>query len=182
MVEELSWEHRELAKSVYYGSMSVEFKEYAIEYSKQIGFAAAEQVQKNYGIIESREALTSVIQSYNATVYMDENKYGFNRLSDYDEKKGLITCYIKAIRQAEQKHPAAFQHIGLLSLCMAHELFHHLEAVKLGKVSNYVKVPYALFGLIKLKRGIEATREIAAHTFVMCLFRLTQSPADMVHF
>lgn len=182
MTAELSWEYRELAKSVHYPNMSWEFRKFAIERSKDIGFAAAERVQTTYGKVNNREDLLAVIKAYGAQVYLDENTYASDRLSEYDEEKRLVTCYTKTIERIEQNKHTVFPHLCLQSLCLAHELFHHLETVEIGKVSEHVRVPYTTFGFLRFNRGIEATREIAAHAFVMRLFHLDKSPADIVCF
>ena len=178
----LSWEHKELARSVYYEKMSNNFKEFAIERSKEIGFKTAEEIVDIYGTIRSVEELEVIIQSYEGQVYFDNNTVVPDRLSEYYEEKGLIVCYNKQIERLQRDKQVELGHVSLLLLCLAHELFHHIELKKIGKVSKQVKFPYKMFGFLNFHREIEAAREIAAHAFVIRLFALTKSPAYIVYF
>lgn len=182
MMADLPWELRELAKSVHYANMSCEFKKFAVEHAKGIGSVTADGIRKVYGAISSKEELTDIIQLFGARVYLNNNTDAPDRLSEYDEEKKLIICYNRQIDRIQSDKQPVFQPVSLLALCLAHELFHHLEAVKIGKVSDQVKISYKIFGFLRFHRRIEATREIAAHAFVMRLFNLTTSPSDMMHF
>ena len=60
-------------------------------------------------------------------------------------------------------------------LLIAHELFHHLEATRIGPVHRMlppVPVP-VLGGLMRLPRYVLRTREIAAHSFAHTLLGMT---------
>lgn len=177
-VGNLSWEYRELAKSVYYSTMSDEFKEYAVQRSKELGTAAARQVIHCHGEAFSAADVRRIIAAYHAKVYEDTITNAYDRLSEYDENKRQIVCFIKTIEQKQANMTVVSGNIDLLSLCLAHELFHHLEVVKIGKISKAITLPCCMFG-IRYSRSIEAAREIAAHTFVQCLFRLPCSPAEL---
>lgn len=180
MAAVLPWEYRELAKSVHYPAMSREFREFAVERATAIGRAAAERVLAACGPVNGSTELLNAIKASGAQVSIDEAAAASDRLAEYDERQRLITCYAKTIDRCEAAMPAG-RHPPLRLLCLAHELFHHLEAVEIGKVSEQVKFPQKICGFV-FRRPVEAAREIAAHAFVMRLLRLAGPPAAIIDF
>lgn len=172
-----SWEYRELAKSVYFAQMSTEFKDYAVSRAKELGMAAADQIINDFGMVSDAGDLKRIITAHGVQICENTTPV-YDRLSEYDEKTKKIIYYLETIDRIQFQARAHFPAVDLVAFCLAHEFFHHLETVKIGKTSDTIKIPRCLFGL-HFKRGIEPTREIAAHAFVQRLFNLSYSPAEL---
>lgn len=104
------------------------------------------------------------------------------RLAEYDEANHEIICYSKEIRRVETDLNVAyyFDSFDLLTLCVWHELFHHLETVRFGKTSDYVYINKRWLGFFNHRVSVIGSREIAANSFVKKVLALRFYPAEII--
>jgi hypothetical protein len=72
--------------------------------------------------------------------------------------------------------PAIITTYSLCSLCLAHEIFHHIEHTSWGTAGRPVTIPAKLLWLIPVQRAVTGAGEAAAHLFVKELLNLEYSP------
>jgi hypothetical protein len=101
-------------------------------------------------------------------------------LAEYEPFSCTIRLYHKKIAVVEnllkQIFPAIFTKYGLISLCLAHEFFHHLEYIATGAIGRVVTIPVKLLWMIPVQRNFARASEAAAHLFVKELLNLEYSP------
>jgi hypothetical protein len=88
----------------------------------------------------------------------------------YREKIGVVENLLKRI------FPAMISGYSLCALCLAHEIFHHIEHISLGATGRVVTVPAKLLWVIPVRRTVAGASEVAAHLFVKELLNLEYSP------
>jgi hypothetical protein len=103
--------------------------------------------------------------------------------AEYDAETHYITVHSSGIERLAHRvrcsGPALSEAAALWiarNLLIAHELFHHLEATRLGPIHRAlptVAVPLA-GGLWKVHRHVLRTREIAAHSFAATLLGMSE--------
>ncbi|MFO7173022.1 MAG: hypothetical protein DIU70_008680 [Bacillota bacterium] len=107
---------------------------------------------------------------------------GITIRADYDPSRRTITLYRPAIAQAAQHLdrllPGQWTEAKLMAVHLAHELFHHLEAVHEGPVSHRLPpvVTFRLGRLFTVRSRARRCREIGAHGFARQLLDLPLFP------
>lgn len=101
-----------------------------------------------------------------------------NFLAEYDADRREIFCYRENITAIEKEKAAAgpfFQKHSLLTMCMLHELFHHLE-YSFGRVPSICAINCSPIPFLPLRYCPEAMSEVAAHAFVQRVLALEINP------
>ena len=123
------------------------------------------------------DSLQPLVESYGIYVKTLDTKYDLPYIAEYTHRNRTIVLYDRRIRQMQQilagVHPEYFRQYSLHHMCLAHELFHHLESVKNGSTGRIAGIPGKLFGLIPFTHWIAEGSEIAAHAFVCTLLDLS---------
>jgi hypothetical protein len=101
-------------------------------------------------------------------------------LAEYEPFSRTIRLYHEKIIAVEnflkRMFPAIIAVHSLCSLCLAHEIFHHIEHASLGATGRLIGIPAKLLWLIPVRRTVAAASEAAAHLFVKELLNLEYSP------
>ena len=96
-------------------------------------------------------------------------------------KKSAIKIYYNSMAQLNKfiKNQNLQRILGIqnvIDIYISHELFHHIEEVRLGSVGKQVKVFTLKKGPVKIDSGVASLSEIAANTFAETLLDLSFSP------
>lgn len=140
------------------------------------GENAARDILREKGSVDG-DSLQPLAESYGIYVKTLDTKYDLPYIAEYTHRNRTIVLYDRRIRQMQQilagVHPEYFRQYSLHHMCLAHELFHHLESVKNGSTGRIAGIPGKLFGVIPITHWIAEGSEIAAHAFVCTLLDLS---------
>lgn len=140
------------------------------------GENAARDILRERGCVDG-DSLQPLVESYGIYVNILDTKYDLPYIAEYTHRNRTIVLYDRRIRQMQQilaqVHPEYFREYSLRHMCLAHELFHHLESVKNGSTGKIAGVPGKLFGAIPITHWVAEGSEIAAHAFVRTLLNLS---------
>lgn len=148
-------------------------------------------------IVFGKEKSKEITSSYNTTdPYKLSEKLGirvlfdiepmvsipqFRVLSRYHPKPPTIVIYENILRQF--KESLAKRNIEVKNffsnttqICIAHEIFHHIERTELSFVNFAFRVDIINLGFIKLQKSLVMLGEIAAHSFSKYLLKLPLLP------
>lgn len=104
-----------------------------------------------------------------------------NILSQYTPKPPTITVFENRLRMFRERLPKKDK-VGrtflsnLTNICVAHELYHHIERQTFCYINLSYKVPIVDLKLIKIEKSLTMLSEIAAHSFAMRLMGLPRLP------
>lgn len=102
--------------------------------------------------------------------------------AEYYSGQRTITIYRKSIAQVKAYLDRAWPGLGwteegIAAIHLAHELFHHLEAIRIGLINEkFPKVLTFQLGPWKTFTSVRRLREIAAHKFTMEFLKLPFLP------
>ncbi|NMA66180.1 MAG: hypothetical protein GX957_08080 [Clostridiaceae bacterium] len=151
---------------------------------KGIDFGArkANELAELYDCNIQLKSLKCLIEAYNISIEYVNTEYDFPFLAEYTPFRKKILLYPATIKSAEKNlteiQPRYFEHYSLEDMCLAHELFHHIEHTVFGSTGKIAFVNKKLIGKIKIKKYFPEISEIAAHTFVKVLLNLNFSTYD----
>jgi len=94
--------------------------------------------------------------------------------------KGSISLKNKFIEVNELRQ--MFPQKDIILSHIAHELFHHIEETRIGRISEKFTITTLNMGFIKVKSGINALREISAHAFANSLLNIKGPPPRILDF
>lgn len=164
----------ELKRDAVFSRIPPERYDEMISFSWQTGESAARDYTKKTGSSipsEMAKRMKLKIKSENW-----EQGHGNVRVySEYEDKFNLITLHPNVISAGIQKARShglnqVKSYAAARELFIAHEIFHHLECRKLGLTSRKMEITTFQFGPVKIKSGIRALCEIAAHAFTRTLY------------
>ena len=98
------------------------------------------------------------------------------RRSEYRPGTKEIVIYRDSLNQMMKEVKAEDLQDRLIKLLIAHELFHHLEKIKLPSVPKMFRVEKWRLGPMSLGVKIRGVREVAAHAFAEALLEIKHSP------
>ena len=96
--------------------------------------------------------------------------------SEYRPGRKEIIIYRDSLNQLMNEVSAEDLSDRLIKLLIAHELFHHLEHVRLGSLQKKFRMLKWKFGPISFHVQIRLVSEVAAHAFAETLLDIKQSP------
>ena len=109
----------------------------------------------------------------------------FKIMSRYNRRPPTIVVYENTLRQCREnlaRHELA-RDAGpmpdLTSICVAHELYHHLELHSMNFVNLGYKIPIMDLGFIKIEKSLSVLSEIAAHAFARYMLELPYLPCAL---
>jgi len=124
----------------------------------------------------SKEELQDIVSRQGVHVVYKDTKYDLPYIAEYIHRKNQIDLYNRRIKQMQEilsaNHPEYFCWHDLFDMCLAHELFHHLETVKNGVTGKIAGIPVKRIGFIPATHWLSEGSEIAAHAFVKELLDL----------
>jgi len=124
-------------------------------------------------------------QHHGVKVLFDISETGsipFTVLSEYSPKPPVITVRENAVRSCAQKLEKHFTHdakrlsAGLANVCIAHELYHHIERRDMSYVNFGYKIKVIDLRFLKIEKSLTALSEIAAHSFAKRMLGLPFLP------
>ena len=146
------------------------------------GMEQARKVKNHYGLLEGEMSLEKILREWGVTVERITADWHLPYLGEYMGKKRKITLYLARIGEVSEAlkriYPQVFERYSLSTLCLAHEMFHHLEQSELGSNGGVLRLEQKLWGPFHYRHRVEEGSEIAAHTFVQVLFELPISTYD----
>lgn len=124
--------------------------------------AAKELLQSNYGKSIEQIALDEELVVEHKEI---DNVAGNVRyFSEYYSGLKKIILYDNSIKKWSKANSLTVKEAN--ELILSHEIYHHLECIKLGLTSKQYSVPTIQIGRFKIGRsGVRALSEIAAHGF-----------------
>ena len=159
-----------LAKDKTFQRLSEESKQELIKEVIAIGDEMARWVAGEYQTSDPRK-----IAAQMGISIFGEEKPSLRR-SEYRKEKKEIAISRKFHQKLldEVRLPELSEH--LLKLVVAHELFHHLEAERLGEVYRRFKFKIFQIGPLEIYRQIKGLSEVAAQAFTHTLLDLKITP------
>jgi len=179
------WYYKELKKDKLCRSLTRQAQEWIVREAITFGENAAAIFQQNHNIlIVNEKEMIRLIEQAGAKLRKQPSGLVAGRLAEYDESSHEIICYTDLIARIEKKmaalKPNFLNNHSLITLCIAHELFHHLGNTCLGPASSRIRVEVRWLGLFKRRKPTGIAREIAAHAFVKRFLGLPCSPAVVI--
>ena len=156
----------ELAKDKIFHSIPVEERLRLIEEVLSIGDEVAKWVAAEYKTSDPRK----IAEALGVKVFGAD--YGELKKSEYRPKKKEIIIFRDALSRLIKGVTVPHLSERILRFLVAHELFHHLEEVKIGLVYKRFKFP----GRFGMKTYIKGLSEVAAQAFTQTLLGLEFSP------
>lgn len=160
----------ELAKDKTFQRLPEEEKNRLVKEVLAIGDEAASWVAAEYGTDDPRKIAVKM----GLRVFGEEKK-DLKRSEYRREKKEIVISrrfHEKLLREVQSKELSD----RLLKLVVAHELFHHLEAERIGEVYKRYKFKAWQIGPIAADKTIRALSDVAAQAFTQTLLGLEVSP------
>lgn len=166
---------KKMGKNRKFNRLSLQEQRKIIDCCIACGREAAQAVRGDKGAPD-REALWNLVRSYGLQINVLDTKYDLPYIAEYTHRKRTITLYARRIRQMQdilaERHPSYFEKYDLVQMCLAHELFHHLESMKNGTTGRIAGIPGKFLGIFPYRSWMEEGSEIAAHSFVSALLDL----------
>lgn len=139
------------------------------------GERMAEMVKQALGPADEA-TLCAWARQQGVQVHYLETKYDLPYIAEYTPLKKTIDLYTRRIRQMqstlEKNHPEYFESHTLAQMCLAHELFHHLECTENRTTGKLISAPAKALGLFPYRHYFPEGSEIAAHRFVSLVLDL----------
>jgi len=156
----------ELAKDKVFYSIPAEERLRLIEEVLSVGDDVAKWVMAEYQTSDPRK----IAELMGVRVYGAD--HGQLKKSEYRTHKNEIVIYRDALSHLTKEVTVPHLSERILRFLVAHELFHHLEATRIGTVYKRFKFP----GPFGMKRYIKGFSEVAAQAFTQTLLSLEFSP------
>ena len=160
----------ELARDKVFQKLPEDERVKLIKTAQAIGDEAAGWAAKEYGTDDPRKIAVKM----GLRVFGEDKKSGLG--SEYRrEKKEIVISrrfHEKLLREVQSKELS--EH--LLKLVVAQQLFHHLEAERLGEVDKRFKFPVWQIGSFVREKTIKGLSNVAAQAFTSTLLGLEISP------
>jgi len=167
---QLALAHLLLAGDRTFTRLPEEEKHSLLKAVRQIGAEAADWARTEYGLDDPRKIAVKM----GLKVFGEEDKK--LKRSEYRRAKKEIVIsrkfHEKLLREIESKELSD----RLLKLVVAHELFHHLEAERIGEVADKFKFAVWQLGPFQIERRIKGLSDVAAQAFTERLLGLEISP------
>jgi hypothetical protein len=160
----------ELAKDKLFRKIPEAEKMKLIEAVLAVGDEAARRAVKEYGTSDPRK----IAEKMGVRV-LGEGKPSLLRSEYRREKKEIAVSrrfHEKLLREVESKELSE----NLLKFIVAHELFHHIEADRLGVVYRRYRFRVWKIGPFSREKYIEGLSDVAAQAFTQTLLGLDISP------
>jgi hypothetical protein len=167
---QLALAHLMLASDQTFTRLPEEEKHSLLKTVRQIGTDAADWVRGEYGTDDPRKIAVKM----GLKVFGEEDKK-LKRSEYRREKKEIVISrkfHEKLLREIESSELSD----RLLKLVVAHELFHHLEAERVGEVAKRFKFKVWQLGPLQIERRIKGLSDVAAQAFTERLLGLDISP------
>ena len=180
IVENDKWGLIELKKDPLYKRLTELQKNKIIDEAILLGNEFAKKALALFGQPVDFYEIKSIIKNLGGRVVIYENAYPPRYLAEYDEIEKTVTLYRMNIENVAMRLGAdspILKGYDLISLCAAHELFHHLDNEKWQGSSKGISIEITFFKILKRKCYPRSAREIAAHAFVKKFLNLDISPA-----
>ncbi len=160
----------ELAKDKLFLKLPEEKRLELIRQVLEIGDRAAEELKSEYHITDPRKIAVKM----GLRVFGEEK--GEVKRSQYRREKKEIAVSRRFHERLLDEVESSELSENLLKFIVAHELFHHLEEEKLGKI--YKRFPFKLWsiGPFVREKFIKGLSEVAAQAFTASLLELEISP------
>ncbi len=152
----------------------------AVERAAACGDRAAEECRTRHGTSDppviAAQLGIRVIHSEEPCTYGN-----LVQASTYSPRIQTITLYTRAIDEmnrflADHDLAAPLGVPDVRPVCLAHEIFHHLEETSLGRAAGLIRVVVFRWGPLTRKSGIAQLGEIAADAFAKRLLTLPVAP------
>jgi hypothetical protein len=166
----LALAYLELAKDKVFQKLPEEEKNKLIKEVLAIGDEAASWVVAEYGTDDPRKIAVKM-----GLRIFGEEKKSLNRSEYRREKKEIAISrkfHEKLLREVQSKELSD----RLLKLVVAHELFHHLEAERIGEVYKRYKFKTFQMGPLAIEKEVKGLSDVAAQAFTHTLLGLEVSP------
>lgn len=168
----LALAYLELAKDKIFKKLSAEQKHNLIKEVLAIGDEVGGWIKNEYNTSDPRK-----IAAHIGVRVLGENCFrNKNQASQYRKlKKEIVICrnfHEKLVREIQSKELSE----NLLKFLVAHELFHHLEAERIGQV--YKRFPFKVWklGPFTREKYIKGLSNVAAQAFTLNLLGMKISP------
>lgn len=155
-----------------------------VEDSLSVGFAQADTLSIRYAttdpLVAAKEMGVRIVYDISSGA-----SSALNIISSYQPKPPVITLHETVMRacreRLEKENTSDSRHIAALltNICVAHELFHHIERTSSCFVNLGYKVAVLNLGFIKIEKSLAALSEIAAHAFAKRLLSLPCLPCAL---
>ncbi len=166
----LALAYLELAKDNIFQKLPEEEKNKLIREVLAIGDEAASWVTAEYGTDDPRKIAVKM-----GLKIFGEEKKNLDRSEYRREKKEIVISrkfHEKLLREVQSKELSE----RLLKLVVAHELFHHLEAERIGEVYKRYKFKTFQLGPVVIEKEVKGLSDVAAQAFTHTLLKLEVSP------
>jgi hypothetical protein len=167
---QLALAHLMLANDRVFTRLPEEDKLAVLKEVRQAGAEAADWVRKEYGTDDPRKIAVKM----GLRVFGEEHKK--LKRSEYRREKKEIVISRKFHEKLLREIESAELSDRLLKLVVAHELFHHLEAERLGEISRRYRFKVWGLGPLRIERRIKGLSDVAAQAFTERLLGLETSP------
>jgi hypothetical protein len=161
---------RELQRDPVIAAIPKELHADLVNIAWKIGSCSAKRIIKEYGARIPTEIAKKM--SIKIIHVYDNNIKGDVKLrSEYIPNPPTILLHensiLEVVALAKRNSLSNISYDLAVEIHVGHELFHHLEATKIGSVSEMLKVITLRFGPFRITSKIRSLSEIAAHAFVM---------------
>ncbi|OGB89393.1 hypothetical protein A2625_07880 [candidate division WOR-1 bacterium RIFCSPHIGHO2_01_FULL_53_15] len=160
----------ELARDKVFQKLSEEDKVKIIKEAQAIGVEAAGWVATEYGMDDPRKIAVKM----GLRVFGEDKQSGGT--SEYRREKKEIVISRKFHEKLLREVQSAELSERLLKLVVAQQLFHHLEAERIGEVYKRFKFPVWRIGSFVREKTIRGLSDVAAQAFTQTLLGLEISP------
>lgn len=152
-----------------------------VSFALTAGAMKARETIKQYGLSEPLK----IAQQMNVRIVFDitaRTKKSFNALSCYKSMPPTIIVFENTLQVCREKlaesrkFPVQYL-VKLTNICVAHELYHHLERHDLDFINLACKVPVLDLKLFKVERSLSTLSEIAANSYAKHLMGLPFFPS-----
>ncbi len=161
-----------LRKNKYFAGLSHEEQHQLLEKCIQYGEIKAKMLGDAIGQVDEA-SLRKWCAEQKIKVESVSTKYDLPYISEYIGRKRLINLYPRRINEMQESLskvcPEYFETCSLIEMCLAHEMFHHIEHEEYGVTGRIIRVRS---GLMPFLHSVDEGSEIAAHTFVSALLEL----------
>ncbi len=151
------------------------------ELALNVGAGNAEEAVKLFGCSEPLRLARAMNVRVLFDISLNNKLGGLGVLSSYSPKPPTITVYENRLRLFRESLPRKDK-IGrvflsnLTNICVAHEIYHHIERQTFCFLNLVYKVPVLDLKLIRIEKSLSVLSEIAAHAFAMKLMELPRLP------
>jgi len=148
------------------------------------GEVRAERILRRYGIADPIRLARKLDVRIIFDITAPSKRMAFNALSCYCPSPPSITVFENTLQVFRENPGSALDDLKnfvskLTSICVAHELYHHLEYSKFDFINLSYKITVVDMKLFKIEKSLCMLAEIAANSFAKRLMHLPRLPAIM---